>query len=199
MKHETAKPGFDPTEQASHIKSALDGRALVFVGMMGSGKSAIGRLVATTLGMEFFDSDHEIESAANMEIAEIFEQHGEAYFRAGEERVIKRLLSGGPIVLSLGGGAFLSQKTCKLVKKRAVSIWLTAEIDILLERVMRRPGKRPLLQTDDPKATLGQLMEARHPIYTKADIAVPSSRSSKNITCSNVLSALLNHLEDKNG
>lgn len=176
------------------IREALDGRSVVFVGMMGSGKTAIGRLVATALDIPFHDSDQEIVTAANMEIPEIFETHGEAYFRAGEERVIQRLLSEGPAVISLGGGAFLSEVTRKAVGDSGISVWLMADLDLLMARVMRRPGTRPLLKTDDPRATMAELMARREPVYALADLHVPSSRVSKNHTRDAVIAALADRL-----
>lgn len=176
------------------IRDALHGRSIVFVGMMGSGKTAIGKLVAASLGMDFFDSDHEIVAAANLDIPEIFERHGEAYFRTGEEKVIQRLLSGGSAVISLGGGAFVSPETRKEIARKAISVWLTADLDLLMSRVMRRPGTRPLLQTDNPRQTLADLKEKREPIYALADLHVPSSTISKNQTRDAVLRSLGEHL-----
>ncbi len=176
--------------QCDTIINHLGRRSIVFVGMMGSGKTAIGRLTAQALGLPYFDSDHEIVTAANMEIPEIFEAHGEAYFRSGEERVIQRLLAEGPAVVSLGGGAFMSEATRQEIAERGVSVWLTADLDLLLQRVMKRPGTRPLLQTADPRKTLADLMEKREPIYARADLHVPSSKISKTHTRDAVLSAL---------
>jgi shikimate kinase len=168
----------------------LGKRAIVFVGMMGSGKSAIGRLVADSLGLPFADSDAEIVAAAGMSIPEIFEKFGEEHFRTGEKRVISRLLGEGPIVLSLGGGAFMAEETRKEIAQRGVSVWLKADADLLMSRVMRRPKSRPLLQTADPRATLAELLEKRTPIYSLADIHVESSKLSKRQTADDVLSAL---------
>ncbi|MCB1386483.1 MAG: shikimate kinase [Nitratireductor sp.] len=176
------------------IHDALGDRCLVFVGMMGSGKTAIGRLVAAAIGIPFYDSDQEIVTAANMDIPEIFERHGEGYFRAGEERVIQRLLSEGPSVISLGGGAFLSEATRAAIEDRGMSIWLKADLDLLMSRVMRRPGTRPLLKTADPRATMAALMETREPVYGKADIHVPSSSISKNHTRDAALAAIAEQL-----
>lgn len=172
------------------IRQALEKRSVVFVGMMGSGKTAIGKLVASALDLTFFDSDHEIVEAANLDIPEIFERHGEAYFRAGEEKVIQRLLADGPAVISLGGGAFLSEATRAAISKTGISVWLTADLDLLMSRVMRRPGTRPLLQTADPRSTLSDLKDKREPIYALADLHVPSSKISKN----NTRDAVLRHL-----
>jgi shikimate kinase len=182
------------TNRIEIIRRNLRGRSIVFIGMMGSGKSAIGRLVASRLGMRFFDSDFEIAAAADMSIPEIFEQFGEAYFRRGEQRVIERLLKEGPAVISLGGGAFLDPKTRALAKQRAVTVWLGADIDLLMHRVMRRPASRPLLQTADPRATLAELLELRRPFYQEADLLVESSRHSKKQTCDNVIRELSEYL-----
>ncbi len=172
------------------IVQALGSRCIVMVGMMGCGKSAIGRIVAAALELPFHDSDKEIEEAAGMTVPEIFTSYGEAEFRRGEERVIKRLLERGPLVLALGGGAFLSEKTRMEIGQRGLSLWLQADVDLLLSRVMRRPGKRPLLQTPDPRQTLINLVEQRSPVYALADLHVKSSRSSKAKTRENALKAL---------
>jgi len=185
--------GIQPDRDAS-LLAALGSRSIVFVGMMGSGKTAIGRLVAAALDLPYFDSDHEIVAAANLEIPEIFELHGEEYFRAGEERVIQRLLSDGPAVISLGGGAFVSPATRQAISENGISIWLTADLDLLMSRVMRRPGTRPLLQTENPRATLEDLMKRREPIYQMANLHVPSSKISKNHTRDAVLKALGSYL-----
>lgn len=181
----------------TQLLEALGSKSLVFVGMMGSGKTAIGKLVASWLGLPFFDSDHEIVAAANLDIPEIFERHGEAYFRAGEEKVIQRLLAENNCVISLGGGAFMSEITRKEVTENAISIWLQADLDLLMSRVMRRPGTRPLLQTANPRETLADLQKKREPIYALADIHVPSSKISKNHTRDAVLSRLSTNLMEK--
>ena len=178
------------------IRQALGGRSIVFVGMMGCGKSAIGRLAAAELGLPYFDSDAEIAASADMSISEIFERFGEDYFRKGEERVIARLLGEGPCVLSLGGGAFMSAETRGEIARNAISIWLKADIDLLLSRVMRRPGTRPLLAQGDPRAKLVELTEKREPVYALADLHVESSRMSKKQTCDNVLKSLQTWLEE---
>ena len=184
------------SERVRYIATTLGRRSIVFVGMMGCGKSAIGRLTAAELGLPYFDSDAEITTAADMTIAEIFERFGEDYFRKGEERVIARLLAEGPAVISLGGGAFMSEATRDLVTASAVSIWLKADIDLLLSRVMRRPGTRPLLANGNPRAILTELTEKRSPVYALADLHVESSRMSKKQTCENVLDSLQAWLED---
>lgn len=180
--------------QIAAIRSALGDRNLVFVGMMGSGKSAIGRLIADDLRLPYFDSDTEIAAAAGLSIPEIFDRFGEDYFRSGERRVIARLLADGPLVLSLGGGAFLAEETRQLIARRAVSCWLMADIDLLMARVARRPGTRPLLQTTDPRATLADLLAKREPVYRLADLHIASSRISKRQTGDAVLAALADWL-----
>ncbi len=176
--------------EAQAIHERLGSRPIVFVGMMGSGKSAIGRMVAEALKLRFVDSDAEIVAAAGMSIPEIFARFGEEHFRGGEKRVVHRLLAEGPLVLSLGGGAFMPQETRDEIAAKAISVWLKADIELLLSRVMRRPKARPLLQTADPKATLAELLHKREPVYALADIHVESSRLSKKETRDDVLHAL---------
>jgi shikimate kinase len=156
------------------ILSALGARSIVLVGMMGVGKSTIGKRLAARLGLRFFDADVEIEVAhAGMTIPEIFATHGEPYFRDGEARVIARLLEGGPIVLATGGGAFIREETRTRIAAKAVSIWLRADHDVIMRRVRRR-ADRPLLQTADPEATVTRLLTEREPIYGKADLTIAS-------------------------
>ena len=149
------------------------GRTVVLVGLMGVGKSAVGRRLAKRLDLPFIDADSEIEAAAGSTIEEFFEQHGEVAFRAGERRVIARLLDGEPHVLATGGGAFMDADTRSLVKSRGISIWLNADLDTLVERVSRR-NNRPLLKNGDARQILSRLMAARNPVYAEADITVPS-------------------------
>ncbi|GIL00398.1 MAG: shikimate kinase [Alphaproteobacteria bacterium] len=172
------------------IRNGLGPRSVVLVGIMGAGKSAIGRLLAAELDLPYFDSDAEIVAAAGMSIPDIFERFGEDYFRRGEERVIERLLSEGPCVLSLGGGAFMSEATRRRIADRAISVWLKADLDLLMARVRRRPNSRPLLKTADPRARLAELLAVRTPVYALADIHVESSRLSKRQTCDNLIRAL---------
>ena len=148
-------------------------KTVVFVGMMGAGKTAVGRTLAAQLDVAFRDSDHEIETAAQMSIAEIFARDGESFFRRKETQVIERLLKGAPGVLSTGGGAFMSDTNRRLISDMGVSVWLNADLDVLWERVRHR-DTRPLLKTPDPKGTLRQLFEQRVPTYRHADIAVRS-------------------------
>ena len=176
-------------ERVLAVRAALDGRAIVLVGMMGSGKSAIGQRLAARLGLPFVDADAEIVAAAGMSIPEIFAKYGERYFRDGERRVIMRLLNGGPIVLATGGGAFLDPRTRDRVAERGISIWLDADIKILLKRV-RRKNDRPLLQTDDPEKTLCKLMEARRPVYELADLRVESREILQDAMADDTLAVL---------
>ena len=162
-----------PAALEAAIVTALAGRSIVLVGMMGAGKSSVGRRLAARLGLSFADADAEIEAAAGMTIPEIFSAHGEPYFRSGEARVIARLLEGGPQVMATGGGAFMHPGTRAMIRQKGVSIWLKADYDVLLRRVRRR-GDRPMLKTADPAETLRQLMDARDPIYGEADLTLHS-------------------------
>jgi shikimate kinase len=156
------------------ITAALGRRSVVLVGMMGAGKSTIGRRLAARLRLPFLDADAEIELAhAGLTIPEIFSVYGEPYFRDGEARVIARLLDNGPGVLATGGGAFMREETRGRIRDKAVSVWLKADADTIMKRVKRR-ADRPLLQTADPTATIGRLIEERHPVYELADIAIAS-------------------------
>ena len=163
-----------PASPEADILSALGARSIVLVGMMGVGKSTIGRRLAARLKLPFVDADTEIEVAhAGMTIPEIFERHGEPYFRDGEARVIARLLDGGPIVLATGGGAFMREETRARIAAKAVSIWLRADHDVIMRRVRRR-ADRPLLQTADPEGTVTRLLTEREPVYGKADLTIAS-------------------------
>jgi shikimate kinase len=168
---EITAPASPIASQEAQISAALGTRSLVLVGMMGAGKSTIGRRLAARLRLPFLDADSEIEAAADMSIPEIFDRHGESHFRDGEARVIARLLEGGPAVLATGGGAFMREETRKRIGDKAVSIWLKVDADIIMRRVRRR-ADRPLLQTSDPEATVGRLIEEREPIYRLADLTI---------------------------
>jgi shikimate kinase len=168
---ETASPAGASASQEAEIAAALGTRSVVLVGMMGAGKSTIGRRLAARLRLPFLDADIEIEAAAGMPIPDIFETHGEPHFRDGEARVIARLLDGGPVVLATGGGAFMREETRELIRDKAISIWLKADADIIMKRVKRR-ADRPLLQTADPAATIGRLIEEREPVYRHADLTI---------------------------
>lgn len=177
------------------INSEIPGpseRSIVLVGLMGAGKTAIGKRLAAQLGLPFYDADHEIERAAGMSIAEIFRTHGEAYFRAGEKRVIQRLLANGRIVLAPGGGAFMDPETRRTIRERATSVWLRCPLPILLQRVQGRTH-RPLLNSGNPAETLARLSAERSPIYAQADIIVDGSEDPPHVTTTNVINALTDY------
>jgi shikimate kinase len=181
----------EPVSEAliERAKAALGRRNLVFIGLMGAGKSAVGRMTAAALGIPFIDSDHEIERVSRMTISELFAAYCEEEFRALETRVIKRLLNTGPLVVSTGGGAYINERTRRHIKKQGLSIWLNAELDVLWERVNKR-DTRPLLKTENPKQTLENLMHARYPIYAEADLTVISRDVEKEVMVEEVLAAL---------
>jgi len=168
---ETAAQAPASTPHEAEIAAALGRRSIVLVGMMGAGKSTIGRRLAARLRLPFLDADIEIEAAASMTIPEIFAAHGEPYFRDGEARVIARLLDSGPAVIATGGGAFMREETRNLIRAKAISIWLKADADVIMKRIKRR-ADRPLLQTEDPAATVSRLLEAREPVYQSADLTI---------------------------
>jgi shikimate kinase len=171
--HNGANKGDAPQPQSA-LGLALGRRSVVLVGMMGAGKSSVGRRLAVRLGVPFVDADVEIEKAAGMTISEIFAAHGEPYFRAGETRVIARLLEGGPQVLATGGGAFMNVDTRAAIRAKGISVWLRATHDVLNRRIKRR-GDRPLLKgAADPAETLRKLIEERDPVYAEADLTVES-------------------------
>lgn len=164
-------------------------RPIVLVGMMGAGKSAIGRRLAERLGVPFLDADAEIEKAADMTVADIFDSYGEAEFRRLEREVIKRLLRQGPCVLATGGGAWMDPDTRRAVHEIGVSVWLKAGFDLIWERVSRK-SHRPLLRTEDPRGTLAALMQARDPIYAQASVTVESTDAPKESMVERVLADL---------
>ncbi|MGV1916062.1 shikimate kinase [Rhizobium sp. 22-785-1] len=178
-----------PQSLGEKARAALGRRNLVFVGLMGAGKSAIGRSAAQQMRVPFVDTDDEIERVSRMTISELFATYGEDEFRALETRVIKRLLRGGPKVVSTGGGAFINENTRRHIKRGGVSLWLKADLEILWERVNKR-DHRPLLKTENPKATLAALMEKRYPIYREADITIESRDVRKDIITTEVLEAI---------
>jgi shikimate kinase len=177
-------------EAAARLCARLGSRCLVLVGLMGAGKTSIGRRLAQRLDLRFVDADTAIEEAAGMTIPEIFARDGEAYFRDGERRVIGRLLSEGPQVLATGGGAFMTAETRAAILEGHVSIWLKAELDTLMNRVRRR-GNRPLLKTENPEATMRRLMEERYPVYALADITVLSRDSTHDEVTDAVIAGIL--------
>ncbi len=180
--------------QAQTIVEALAGRPIVLIGMMGAGKTSVGKRLAARLRLPFSDADTEIEQAAKMTVSEIFERHGEAYFRDGERRVVLRMLGEGCRVLATGGGAFMNQSTQEHIFEKGISIWLNAEMDVLLKRVRRR-ADRPLLKGHDLEETMKKLIEERYPVYSKAMISVLSRDSSHEEVLSDVLKALIKYLK----
>ena len=171
------------------LLSRLGSRSIVFVGLMGAGKTAIGRKVASALGLPFLDSDHEIESVSRMSIPDLFAQYGEAEFRALEQRVILRVLENGPQVLATGGGAFMNEHTREAIAAAGISVWLKADVDVLLERVSKKQN-RPLLQNADPRGVLERLIAERHPVYALADITVPTRDDRREVIAGEVIEAI---------
>ena len=166
-----ALPSAASATQEAEIAAALGARSVVLVGMMGAGKSTIGRRLSARLGLPFLDADAEIETAHDMPIPDIFEKYGEPYFRDGEARVIARLLNNGPAVIATGGGAVMRDETRERIREKAVSIWLKVDTDVIMRRVKRR-SDRPLLQTADPEATVERLVKEREPLYSQADVTI---------------------------
>ncbi len=175
-------------------RAALDGRNLILVGLMGAGKSSVGKIVASQLGIPFIDTDHEIERVSRMTIPELFARYGEQEFRDLETRVIRRLLRQGPRVVSTGGGAFINERTRQHLKSGGLSIWLKADLDVLWDRVSRRDN-RPLLKTENPKQTLENLMTARYLIYAEADLTVQSRDVRKELVAREILDAIIHARE----
>lgn len=178
---------------AQRLVQRLDGRPIVLIGMMGAGKTSVGRRLATQLGRSFIDSDTEIESAAGMNIPDFFSKHGEADFRIGETKVISRLLKDRDIVLATGGGAFDDPKTRALIAKTAISVWIKADFDLLFARVSRRPT-RPLLQTPNPEKTLKDLIKKRYPTYAGADVTIVSKDVPQDVIATEIVAILLDFL-----
>lgn len=184
------EPGPDVETSSSELVAALGGRSIVLVGMMGAGKTSIGRRLASRLRIPFVDADHEIEAAATMSIPEIFAKHGEPYFRSGEARVIARLLDSGPQVLATGGGAFTAEDTRERIRDRGVSVWLKADFDVLLRRITRRStADRPMLKSD-PETALNALINARYPIYAEADVTVHSREVAHEVIVDEIIAGL---------
>jgi shikimate kinase len=182
---------YDPRHTA--IRAGLNGRSIVLVGLMGAGKTTVGRRLAARLGLPFIDVDAEIEHVSQMTVPEIFARHGEPYFRDGEKRVIDRLLRQGEQVLATGGGAFMNADTRRRIAESGVSVWLKADLDVLLRRVRKRAG-RPLLETADPQATLRRLMDERYPVYAQADITTVSHEAPHDTVVNDIICALVARL-----
>ncbi|WP_349369410.1 shikimate kinase [Salinarimonas sp.] len=180
------------------VRQGLGTRPIVLIGLMGAGKSTVGRRLAARLGLPFRDADTEIEEAAGMTIPDIFEMYGEAHFRDGERRVIDRLLREGAIVLATGGGAFMDETTRAAVKESGVSVWLKADLDTLMRRVRKR-ANRPLLQTPDPEGTMRALMDKRYPVYAMADVVVESHDGAHEEVVEAVVAALDAHFDTTAG
>ncbi len=182
----------EEADEIRKLREVLGPRSIVMVGLMGCGKSSVGRRLASKLGLVFVDADEEIERCAAKSISEIFADHGEAYFRDGERRVIARLLASGPQVVATGGGAFINPETRANIKASGISIWLRAELPTLMRRVLKR-DHRPLLKTSDPESVMRDLMQTRYPIYAEADIVVDSRDVPHEIMVSEVIDALKRH------
>ena len=182
--------GAEGADELGTVIERLDGRSIVLVGLMGAGKTSVGKRLAARLHLPFVDADAEIEKAANATIPEIFARHGEAYFRDGERRVIRRLLDGRPKVLATGGGAFMSAETRQAIAEGGISVWLEADLDVLMARVRKR-SNRPLLMNDDPEGTMRRLIDERYPIYALADIRIRSRDVAHEVVADEVLQALV--------
>ena len=179
----------DRQQRLAQIREALGPRSIVLIGLMGAGKTAVGRRLANRLELPFIDADTEIEVAAGASISEIFAEHGEAYFRQGERKVIKRLLDEGRQVLATGGGAYMDAETRATIKARGLSVWLKADLKVLLKRVGRRDN-RPLLAGGDPEKVMKKLIEERYPIYAEADVTVESRDVPHDVIVGAVIDAL---------
>jgi shikimate kinase len=176
------------------ISKNLGERSVVLIGLMGAGKTAIGRRLATRLGLKFVDADNEIEQAAGKSISDIFADHGEAHFRDGERRVIARLLNEGPQVLATGGGAYMNDETRETISNSGVSVWLKADLKVLMERVVRR-DHRPLLKTDNPEDVMKRLMDERYPVYASSDITVKSRDVPHEVIVGEIIDAMAKCLD----
>lgn len=179
------------------IHAHLRGRNIVLIGMMGAGKSSVGRRLAAVLDLPFVDADAEIEQAANLTIGEIFSTYGEDHFRQGERKVIARLLAGGPRIIAAGGGAFMNDETRAEIGRRAISLWLKAALPLLMERVQRK-ASRPLLSEADPKTVIKRLMSVREPVYATADITISSRDTPHAVIVGDALKALEDFLLSEN-
>lgn len=184
----------DRAKRLAQIREALGTRSIVLIGLMGAGKTAVGRRLAKRLELPFLDADNEIEKAAGESIKEIFAEHGEAYFRKGERKVISRLLENGPQVLATGGGAYMNRETRDAIKAHGLSMWLRADLRVLMKRVQRR-DHRPLLANDDPEAVMKKLMAERDPVYAGADITVESREVPHDVIVSAAIDAIDAHLD----
>jgi shikimate kinase len=184
------------SEQIERIVARLGERSIVLIGMMGAGKTSIGRRLANLLHLPFLDADAEIEKAANLSIAEIFEHYGEAHFREGERRVVARLLASGPAVLATGGGAFMSEETRERCRQAGITVWLRAEPSVLVDRV-RKKGNRPLLDDPNPEGVLRRLLAEREPLYALADIVIASREGPHQGVVAEIVAALDARLSER--
>ena len=181
-------------QETEIVAANLAGRSLVLVGLMGAGKSTVGRRLAQRLNMNFVDADAAIEEAAGMSIPEIFASHGEAYFREGERRVITRILEDGQQGLATGGGAFMNEQTRASIAAHGISVWLKANLPLLMKRVSRR-ADRPLLLNDDPESVMRKLMDTRYPVYATSNVVIESRDVSHNVIVNDVIRALSAYLD----
>jgi shikimate kinase len=181
--------------QAEEVKTLLNQRPVVLVGLMGAGKSTIGKKMASMLELPFFDLDTEIENVSRMSVTELFASYGEPEFRDLERRVMQRLLEGGSMILATGGGAYMNEQTRENIASAGISVWLNAELDVLMERVLRRHD-RPLLKNDDPRAVMQKLMTERYPVYATADLSIMSRDEKREVIAQEVITLLLNHLRN---
>ncbi len=181
--------------QAEEVKVLLNQRPVVLVGLMGAGKSTIGKKMASMLELPFFDLDTEIENVSRMSVTELFASYGEPEFRDLERRVMQRLLEGGSMILATGGGAYMNEQTRENIASAGISVWLNAELDVLMERVLRRHD-RPLLKNDDPRAVMQKLMTERYPVYATADLSIMSRDEKREVIAQEVITMLLNHLRN---
>lgn len=194
MTQRSAEQKKDRDQKLAEIRDRLGNKSIVLIGLMGAGKTAVGRRLATCLDLPFTDADSEIEAAAGQSIKEIFAEHGEAYFRTGERKVIARLLENGPQVLATGGGAYMDPQTRAAIKAHGTSIWLKASLRVLMKRVGRRDN-RPLLQVDNPEAVMKKLMAERNPVYAQADIMVESREVPHETMVGSIVDALSAQLD----
>lgn len=183
-----------PTDAETAVLPLLGSRSVTLIGLMGAGKTTVGRKLANYLSVPFRDSDAEIETVSRMSVPELFEAYGEPEFRALEARVIARLAAEGPQVLATGGGAFMREETRAILAEKAVTVWLKADLETLMERVGKRPG-RPLLQAPDPEAVMRDLMAVRYPVYATADITVCTRNVKREVIAAEIVEALHHYLE----
>ena len=181
-------------DQGLDIPARLRGRCVTLIGLMGAGKSTVGRKLGQLLDLPFRDADTEIESAARMSVSEIFKAYGEPEFRALEARVVARLAQDGPQVLATGGGAYMAEETRLMLREKSVTVWLKADLDVLMERVSRR-ATRPLLLASDPRAVMEDLMAKRYPVYAEADITIQSRNVRREVIADEIVEALDRHLD----